>query len=102
MAISPAARRIASAWQGIRLNKAPVVLRDDIADQVQSHLNHGADPDYLYRLATWTAVNKPSWFDLSLAMRMTDAPQPPPSTAPGPPTVHRRCPCRAELPALAR
>lgn len=99
MAISPTARSIASSWNGYRLNPASAVMREDIAEQAQSHLNHGADAEHLRRLAAWMAVNHSGWFDLSLAMVMTDAPKPPPSTAPGPRTARRPCPCRAQLTA---
>jgi hypothetical protein len=95
---SPTAYRIASHWAECRKHRPPRVLREDIAEQAQSHLNHGADPEYLRRLAWWMATEQPGWFDLSLAMPMSGAPKPPPSTAPGGP---RRCPCRGALAAAA-
>jgi len=94
MPVSPAARAIARHWSNSRKHPAPAVLRDDIAEQAQSHLDHGADPDYLRRIAWWMAAEQPGWFDLSLAMQMSGAPQPDPTTAPGP---ARRCPCRGVL-----
>ena len=96
MPVSPAARAIAAHWAGSRKHPAAPVLRQDIAEQAQCHLTHGADPDYLRRIAWWMATEHPAWFDLSLAMQMSGAPQPEPSTAPGP---HRRCPCRGILAA---
>lgn len=96
MPISPAAYAIAEHWASSRRHPPPRVLREDIADQVQQHLNHGADPDYLRRLAWWMAVEQPSWQDLSLAASMSGAPQPEPSSAPGRP---HRCPCRKALAA---
>jgi hypothetical protein len=98
MPVSPAARAIASHWASCRKHPAPAVLREDIAEQAQSHLNHGADPDYLRRIAWWMATERPAWFDLSLAMQMSSAPQPEPTTAPGART--HRCPCRAALTAV--
>lgn len=94
MPTSRTAYAIAADWAAGRKNRPPLVLREDIAEQVQTHLTHGADPEYLRRLAYWMAVHQPSWFDLSLAMRMSAAPQPEPSTAPGRPP---RCPCRGVL-----
>jgi hypothetical protein len=70
-------------------------MKQDIAEQAQSHLSHGADPDYLRRIAWWMATEQPTWFDLSLAMQMSGAPQPLASVSPGP--RGRRCPCRAVL-----
>jgi hypothetical protein len=99
VAISPTAYRIAERWSGFRKHPAPAFKRD-IAEQVQDHLNHGADPDYLVRLCWWMATEQPGWFDLSLAMQMSGAPQPTPSSAPGRRTTHR-CPCRAVLTTAA-
>lgn len=98
MPTSNAAYSIASHWAASRKHPPPRVLRQDIAEQAQSHLNHGADPDYLRRLAWWMATEQPTWFDMSLAMPMSGAPQPDPSTAPGP---GRRCPCRGVLATAA-
>ncbi|MGW8703183.1 hypothetical protein ACWGOK_40820 [Streptomyces eurythermus] len=98
MPVSAAAQRVASHWADCRKHSAPPVLRQDIAEQAQSHLTHGADEDYLRRIAWWMATERPSWFDLSLAMTMSDAPQPAPSTAPAGGRTHR-CPCRAALTA---
>lgn len=97
MATSAAAYRVADHWAASRKHRPPAVLRQDIAEQAQSHLTHGASPDYLRRIAWWMATEHPAWFDLSLAMQMSGAPQPEPSTAPGP-RAHR-CPCRAVLTA---
>lgn len=94
---SPHAYAIAAHWASSRRHPPPTAHREDIAEQAQSHLAHGADPDYLRRIAWWMATEHPSWFDLSLAMAMSGAPQPEPSTAPG---AVRRCPCRGVL-ALA-
>jgi len=88
------ARAIAAHWSASRKHPAAPVLRNDVAEQAQSHLNHGADPDYLRRIAWWMAVEQPGWFDLSLAMQMSGAPQPPATAAPGPGT---RCYCRAVM-----
>lgn len=95
MPASPTAYAIASQWAAYRKHRPPAAHREDIAEQVQSHLNHGADPIYLQRIAWWMAVEQPTWFDLSLAMTMSGAPQPDPTTAPG----TRRCPCRGVLAA---
>jgi hypothetical protein len=96
MPVSPAARAIAAHWADCRKHRPAPVLRQDIAEQAQSHLSHGADPDYLRRIAWWMATERPSWFELSLAMQMSDAPKPAPTTAPG---GTRRCPCRGALAA---
>lgn len=84
---------IASHWARCRKYPPARTHREDIADQVQDHLDHGADFEYLRRISWWMAVEQPSWFDLELAMRMSGAPQPDPTTAPG----ARRCPCRGTL-----
>lgn len=88
---------IAAHWDGCRKHRAPAVLREDIAEQVQRHLGHGADPDYLRRICWWMATERPAWFDLELAMSMSAAPQPDPSTAPV--GRNHRCRCRAVLAA---
>jgi len=98
MTVTPAAHSIASHWSNSRKHPAAAVFRRDIAEQAQNHLNHGADPDYLRRIAWWMAVEQPTWFDLSLAMEMSGAPKPEPTTAPGRPV---RCPCRAPLAVAA-
>jgi hypothetical protein len=98
MSVTPVAHSIASHWSTSRKHPAAAVFRQDIAEQVQSHLNHGADPDYLRRIAWWMAVEHPGWFDLALAMEMSGAPKPDPTTAPGRPG---RCPCRAALTVTA-
>jgi hypothetical protein len=85
---------IAAHWAASRKHPPPAAHRQDIADQAQSHLTHGADPDYLRRIAWWMATEHPDWFDLSLAMQMSGAPRPEPTTAPG---AVPRCPCRAAL-----
>lgn len=96
MVLSAAARQVARHWSECRKHPASSVHRQDIAEQAQNHLSHGADPDYLRRIAWWMATEQPAWFDLSLAMEMSSAPKPDPSTAPGRPF---RCPCRAALTA---
>lgn len=96
MAISPTAARIATQWSGYRKHPAPAALRQDIAEQVQSHLNHGAEPQHLTRVAWWMAVNQPGWFDLSLAMQMSSAPKPRADSSPGP-RANRSCACRSAL-----
>lgn len=85
---------IAAHWASSRRHPPPAAHREDIAEQAQSHLAHGADPEYLRRVAAWMGTEQPGWFDLSLAMTMSGAPQPEPSTAPG---LIRRCPCRGVL-----
>lgn len=96
MSITPAAYGIAGHWADSRKHPPPRVMRQDVAEQAQSHLNHGADPDYLRRIAWWMATEQPGWYDLSLAMQMSGAPQPDPTTAPG---GIRRCHCRGVLSA---
>lgn len=95
MAISAAAYEVAEHWATCRKSRPARVFREDIAEQAQSHLSHGADPGYLRSIAWWMATERPTWFDLSLAMEMSEAPRPPATTAPGP--RGHRCPCRAVL-----
>jgi hypothetical protein len=97
MPTSRTAYAIAAHWASSRKHPPPRVLREDIAQQVQSHLTHGADPDYLRRVCWWMATEQPTWFDLDLAMRMSGAPQPERTAAPT--TRQVRCPCRAQLAA---
>jgi hypothetical protein len=92
------AHAIAAHWATCRRHPPAAVHRQDIADQAQAHLAHGADPDYLRRLAFYMAVEQPSFYDLSLAMTMSGAPQPEPTAAPG--RTHR-CPCRGTLTTAA-
>jgi hypothetical protein len=96
MPTSRTAYAIAAHWAASRKHRPALVLREDIAEQVQSHLNHGADPDYLRSVAWWMATEQPAWFDLSLAMQMAGAPQPEQTAAPG---GFRRCRCRGVLAA---
>lgn len=102
--ISPAARAVARAWAGER-PIVPAVLRD-LAEQAQEHLNHGADPAYLQMVASWMAIEQPTWRELSLAFTFPSAPRPlVADMAPGPrdTTGHRGrpCPCRAVMAAAA-
>lgn len=96
MPVTRTAYVIAEHWAACRKHPPARAHREDIAEQAQSHLAHGADPDYLRRIAWWMATEHPSWFDLSLAMQMSGAPKPTPTTAPG----SRRCPCRGVLAAV--
>lgn len=89
---------LAEHWSTCRRHPPAAVHRQDVADQLQTHLAHGADPEYLRRLCWWMAVEQPGWFDLSLAMTMSGAPQPDPTSAPGRP---HRCPCRGALATAA-
>jgi hypothetical protein len=98
MTTSRTAYGIAAHWSASRKHPAPAVLRQDIAEQAQSHLDHGADPEYLRYLVAWMATEQPAWFDLSLAMQMSGAPQPQRTAAPG---SMRRCRCRGVLAAAA-
>lgn len=94
MSTTSTAYAIAGHWAASRKHPPARVMREDVAEQVQSHLNHGADPEYLRRIVWWMATEQPAWFDLSLAMEMSAAPQPDPTTAPGP---GWRCRCRGVL-----
>lgn len=86
---------IARHWSQCRKHPPARVHLEDVAEQAQQHLAHGASVDYLRSLAYYLAVEQPGWYDLSLAMTMSGAPQPEPSAAPG----RRRCPCRGALTA---
>lgn len=96
MPTSRTAYAIAAHWASSRRHPPPAAHREDVAEQAQSHLAHGADPDYLRRIGWWMATEQPTWFDLSLAMTMSGAPQPDPTAAPG---GRVRCPCRRALAA---
>jgi hypothetical protein len=87
---------IARHWSDCRKHRPAPVHLEDVAEQAQHHLGHGADPDYLRRLAYYMAVEQPTFYDLSLAATMSGAPQPEPTAAPG---RHHRCPCRGVLAA---
>lgn len=100
MPTSRTAYGIAAHWAASRKHPPAYAHRQDVADQAQSHLAHGADPEYLRRVAWWMAVEQPTWFDLSLAMAMSAAPQPDRSAAPPAGRVPR-CPCRGALTAAA-
>ncbi|QLJ06701.1 hypothetical protein HZZ00_37355 (plasmid) [Streptomyces sp. NEAU-sy36] len=95
MPLSRTAYAIAAHWAACRKHPPARAHREDLAEQVQTHLSHGADPEYLRRITWWMATEQPTWFDLSLAMQMSGAPQPEPTTAPG----RHRCPCRGALAA---
>lgn len=72
--VSAAARRIARYWAD-GTNRSDAVLRG-YARQVQDHLDHGADPDHLHRLAGWMSITHTTCHDIDLAMGFPSAPQP--------------------------
>lgn len=90
---------LAEHWASCRRHPPAAVHREDIAEQLQTHLSHGASADYLRALCFYMAVERPAWYDLSLAAGMSDAPQPEPTAAPG--RRHHRCPCRGPLTTAA-
>jgi hypothetical protein len=102
-AVSNTARSIAAYWAEGRDRSAGVVR--GYARQVQDHLDHGADPDYLKHVAGWMSLEKPGLLDIDLALSY--------GTAPAPSVVARSghpCRCRgravrpggAPAPALVR
>ncbi|MEW1754728.1 hypothetical protein [Streptomyces angustmyceticus] len=85
--LSPAARQVARFWaQGH--DRSACVVRG-YARQVQDHLDHGADPDYLRRVAGWMSLERPECLDIDMALRFAAAPRPDVTTR----TLHA-CVCR--------
>lgn len=72
--VSATARRIACFWAEGHDRSAAAVRSYE--RQVQDHLDHSGDPEYLKRLAAWMSLNRPNCLDMDLAMRFTDAPRP--------------------------
>lgn len=74
--LSPAARRIATQWSDAhQYTRSACVIRG-FARQVQDHLDHGADPEHLRRVAIWMAFETPGAQDIDLAMRFSASPKP--------------------------
>jgi hypothetical protein len=104
MHVSPRAFRTARLWADHRGPVAQAVI-NGIAEQVQDHLDHGADAGYLDRIVVWMHLNQPTWHDLDAAMRYDSAPKPDVIVRTGSP-----CACRggtyktagAPAPALVR
>lgn len=72
--VSAAARRIARFWaEGHDRSDAAV---RGYERQVQDHLDHSGDPEFLKRLAGWMSLSRPDCLDLDLAMRYDGAPRP--------------------------
>ena len=72
--ISTTARRIARFWaDGHDRSDAAI---NGFARQVQDHLDHLGDEDYLRRLAAWMSLERPTCLDIDMAMRFRDAPKP--------------------------
>lgn len=86
-ALSSTAWRIARYWAEGRPRSEAAV--NGIAHQVQDHLGHGADPDYLHRLAGWASLEHPESLDLDMAMRYAGAPRPDVKAV-----AAHVCPCR--------
>ena len=72
--VSAAARRIARFWAEGHNRSAGAVRGYE--RQVQDHLDHSGDPEYLKRLACWMSLTRPECLDIDLAMRFADAPRP--------------------------
>jgi hypothetical protein len=72
--VSATARRIARYWAEGR-DRSDVVI-SGYARQVQDHLDHSGDPEFLNRLAAWMSVEHPDCHDIDLAMRYANAPRP--------------------------
>lgn len=85
--VGNAARAIARHWAD-GMTRSPAAVRG-LGRQVQDHLDHGADPDYLRRLVGYMALEHPTCIDLDMAMRYGSAPRP---TLPAQ-SAHA-CPCR--------
>ena len=89
--LSKTAWRVARHWAD-GMKRSDLVIRG-FARQVQDHLEHGADPDYLHRLAGWASFEHPGCLDLDLAMRYRSAPRPDVTARAGHP-----CTCRGATP----
>lgn len=72
--VSVTARRIARFWAEGH-NRSDAVIQG-YARQVQDHLDHSGDPEFLTRLAGWMSLEHPACHDIDLAMRYTGAPRP--------------------------
>lgn len=72
--ISTTARRIARFWADGH-NRSDAAVRG-FARQVQDHLDHQGDPEYLRRLAAWMSLERADCLDLDMAMRYSGAPRP--------------------------
>jgi hypothetical protein len=86
--VSATARRIARYWAD-GTDRSTCAVRG-IARQIQDHLDHGADPEHLHRLAGWMSITHPQLQDLELALDYPSAPQPAVPARSGHP-----CRCRA-------
>lgn len=101
--VSAAARQIARFWADGH-QRSDAAIRG-YARQVQDHLDHQGDPDYLRRVAAWMSLEQPALLDIDMAMRLSTAPRPPVVARAGHP-----CRCRggglrrggAPAPALVR
>ncbi|MDX3047536.1 hypothetical protein PV378_13640 [Streptomyces scabiei] len=72
--VSSNAWRIARFWaDGHHRSDAAI---SGYARQVQDHLDHQGDPDYLHRLAGWMSLERPTCLDIDMAMRFNGAPKP--------------------------
>lgn len=72
--LSPTAHSIAAFWADGH-NRPDVVIRG-FARQVQDHIDHHGDPDYLRRVAAWMSLQHPTVLDLDLALHLRGAPRP--------------------------
>lgn len=101
--VSAAARHIARFWADGH-DRSDAAIRG-YARQVQDHLDHQADPDYLRRLAGWMSLERPDCIDLDMAMRYSGAPRPEVTARSGHPCLCRGGSVRrggAPAPALVR
>lgn len=72
--VSATARRIARFWAEGHDRSAAAVRGYE--RQVQDHLDHLGDENYLRRLASWMSLEKPAVLDIDMAMRLAGAPRP--------------------------
>ncbi|WP_086560141.1 hypothetical protein [Streptomyces africanus] len=100
---SSTAWRIARRWaEGLTRSHAAI---SSYALEAQDHLDHGADPEYLARVAVWASLEHPGCLSLDLGMRFAGAPRPEIRAQAG-----HACPCRggpirgggAPAPAIVR
>ena len=72
--VSTTAYRIARFWADGHTRSDAAIK--GYARQVQDHLDHSGDPEYLHRLAGWMSLERPACLDIDLALRFAGAPRP--------------------------
>lgn len=72
--VSATARQIARFWaDGHKRSDAAI---RGYARQIQDHLDHQADPEFLRKVAAWMSLEQPALLDVDLALTLSGAPRP--------------------------